>query len=98
MYTSNPNCMICHEPIDKHSGSYTGYLCRYEQEGWIDVNKRLPAPHRRVLARRGKEVFVAMRKDFGGILEWVYMKRYGNETTYFGVEGIDAWRGRYSTY
>lgn len=59
MWKANSNCHDCGEPKQLHDSQRR---CRYEQPGWIIVGDQFPVLNHRVLARRGKEVFVAFRK------------------------------------
>lgn len=52
--------------------------CRYQQPGWRDC-KNLPPLNRPVMARRGREVFLAARKEFPAVpgpgmeTSWVHL-------------------------
>jgi hypothetical protein len=52
-------CENCHERKGLHDRKGR---CRFEQPGWIDVITQIPTFGNLVMARRGKEVFVALLK------------------------------------
>lgn len=95
MWKTNPFCAICAEPKHFHDRKDR---CRFEQPGWLPMDKDKPPLRHRVMARRGHQVFIAFRKiesiPIGepGV-EWVmpYCDQEGKE--WHGiVQDIDGWR------